>query len=117
MIPQKSLRHEATLKKQILGAHPIIQFFVDQLKVAEIIGSYIIQDQRLTVIVEKTLVVMIHNILSTPMPLYEIADWLAPLHESSLGLETGEGAFLHDDRVGKALDCFYEGRHKDVFFH
>jgi hypothetical protein len=51
------------------------------------------------------------------MPLYEIADWLAPLDEKSLGLEPGEMAFIHDDRVGKALECFYEGRHKDVFFH
>lgn len=117
MIYQRDLRKAAIHKRSVLGAHPIIQFFVETLKVTEIIGSYIKQDSRLSLGVEKTTAVLIHNILTTPMPLYEIADWLAPLDEESLGLEPGEGAFLHDDRVGKALDCFYEGRHKDVFFH
>lgn len=117
MIYQKSLRHHATLKRSCLGAHPIIQFFIDQLKITEVIGSYIQQDERLSLGVEKTLIVLIHNILSSPMPLYEIADWLAPIDEKSLGLEPEEICLIQDDRVGKALESFYFGRHKDVFFH
>jgi len=51
------------------------------------------------------------------MPMYAIADWLAPLDEQALGLEPDQVDFIHDDRVGQALEHFYHGRHKDVFFH
>lgn len=117
MIHLKSLRHKATLKRSLLGAHPIIQFFIDRLKITDVIGTYIRQDERLSLSVEKTLIVLIHNILSSPMPLYEIADWLVPIDARSLGLEPEECALIQDDRVGKALESFYFGRHKDVFFH
>ena len=116
MITQKGIRHDDTLTKQVMGAHPIIQRFIETLKIPEIIGTYIPQDQRLKLSVEQTLVVLIHNILSSPMPLYEIADWLAPLHEHSLGLNAAEVPLIHDDRLGQALEAFYRGRHKDVFF-
>jgi transposase len=116
MITQKGIRRDDTLTKQVMGAHPIIQRFIETLKIPEIIGTYIQQDQRLKLSVEQTLVVLIHNILSSPMPMYEIADWLAPLHEHSLGLATAEVPLIHDDRLGQALEAFYRGRHKDVFF-
>jgi transposase len=51
------------------------------------------------------------------MPLYEIADWIGALDEKCLGLEPSQASLIHDDRVGQALDRFYQGRHKDVFFH
>jgi transposase len=49
--------------------------------------------------------------------MYEIADWVGALDERCLGLDPSEAAFIHDDRVGQALESFYQGRHKDVFFH
>jgi len=55
--------------------------------------------------------------LTSPAPLYAIANWLAPLDEHGLGLEPAQVDCIHDDRVGQALERFYHGRHKDVFFH
>lgn len=117
MISQRGWRGDTELRKFAIGAHPIIQVFVDRLRIPGLISTYIRQDRRIQVPVERTLVVLIHNILTTPMPMYEIADWLAPLDESSVGLDPGESACIHDDRVGQALERFYNGRHKDVFFH
>src|SRR4029077_7178461 len=34
----------------------------------------------------------------------------------SLGLSVAEVPLIHDDRLGQALEAFYRGRHKDVFF-
>ena len=117
MITQPSWRPGALLRKYVLGAHPIIEHYLQKLRIAELIATYIPQDQRLKLPLERSLTLLIHNILTTPMPLYALADWLAPLDETCLGLDAAEAACLHDDRVGQALERFYHGRHKDVFFH
>lgn len=116
MIAQAGLQKNIIHRKFAIGPHPIIQYYLDLLRVEETIGAFMTRDARQTLSVEKTLCVLIHNILTSPMPLYEIADWIAPLNEESLGLDPGESSKIQDDRVGCALDKFYEGRHKDVFF-
>jgi len=117
MITQPGWKKGVTLSKFVIGAHPIIQSFVQKLRIHQLIATYIQQDLRIKLPVEKTLGLLIHNVLTTPVPMYEIADWLAPLDEESLGLDRSEVAYIHDDRVGQALERFYQGRHKDVFFH
>ena len=117
MIIHQGPRKELIHKKYLIGAHPIIQFFMDKLKMDEIIGSYVRQDKRMKVSVEKTLSIMIHNYLTSPLPMYEIREWLGPLDEEKLGLHPGEASLINDDRVGKSLESFYFGRHKDIFFH
>jgi transposase len=117
MIIHRGLRKELVHKKYVIGAHPIIQFFMDKLRMDEIIGSYVRQDKRMKVSVEKTLSIMIHNYLTSPLPMYEIREWLEPLDEDKVGLPSGDASLINDDRVGKALESFYSGRHKDIFFH
>ena len=116
MITQPGLRKGVVLRKFVIQAHPIIQVYIEKLKIAELIATYIQQDHRLKLPVEQTLCVLIHNILTTPMPMYEIADWVAAQDEKSLGLDPSLAAVIHDDRVGHALERFYQGRPKDVFF-
>lgn len=117
MITQPSWRPGTLLKKYVLGAHPIIEHYLRKLRIDQLVATYIPQDQRLQLPLERTLCLLIHNILTTPMPLYGIADWLAPLDEQCLGLEPAQTAHIQDDRVGQALERFYRGRHQDVFFH
>jgi transposase len=117
MITQQGLRIGAVLRKFVIGAHPIIQVYIEKLRIRDLIASYIQQDRRMKMPIERTLAVLIHNILTSPMPMYEMADWLAPLDEKSLGLDPSEGIPIHDDRLGQALQRFYQGRHQDVFFH
>ena len=117
MMTQPSWHPGALLRKFVLGAHPIIEHFLQKLRIGEVIATYIPQDQRVKLPLERTLSLLIHNILTTPVPMYALADWLAPLDEQCLGLEPAQAECLHDDRVGQALERFYHGRHKDVFFH
>lgn len=114
MQTQKGLNSKIEHKKYFIGAHPIIQLFAERLKVGEIIRSHIKQDLRLQVPVEQTLNALIHNVLTSPRPMYEIADWLAPIDEGILGID--DPHLIQDDRVGKSLESFYNGKHKDVFF-
>jgi len=117
MITQPGWRKGNVLRKFVLQAHPIIQTYLQKLRISELIATYIQQDQRLKLPVEQTLCVLIHNILTTPSPMYEIADWVKTLDEQTLGMEPSQVNLIHDDRVGQALERFYQGRHKDVFFH
>ncbi len=116
MLTQNSFRQNVVHRKFVLGPHPIIQYYLQQLRLEETIGSFMKQDARQKMSIEGTLCVLVHNILTSPMPMYEIGDWAAPISEECLGLDVGQLALIHDDRVGRALDCFYAGRHKDVFF-
>ena len=117
VIIQKGLRSNIVHYRKVIESHPIIQSYIEKLKIGEAIGAFIKQDARLELSVEKTLCLMIHNILTTPKPMYEISDWLKPLNEEHIGMTTDEAQLINDDRVGKALEKFYVGRHKDVFFH
>jgi transposase len=113
---QPSLTTNTGLRKMVLDAHPIIQHFIELLRIPDIIGSYIKSDKRLIVDVERVLTLVIHNYLTQPYPLYEFQDWIGPLDVEKLGLTDPEGEAIQDDRIGKALESLYFGRHKDVFF-
>ena len=76
---QGGLRKDSSLTKFVLGAHPIIEHFIEILRIREIIGTYVPTDKRMKLDDEKVLGLLIHNILTTPYPLYEMKDWLKPL--------------------------------------
>jgi transposase len=116
MKEQHGLRKGSVHKRFLIGPHPIIHDYIGRLMIPEIIRDNIKQDARLRLDCEKMLVVFIHNILTSPKPLYELSDWLTPIDEGSIGLDQGEARFVTDDRAGKMLELFYSGRHKEVFF-
>jgi len=113
---QRGLMKGSELRKFVLGAHPIIEHFVQQLRIGETIGSYMRFDQRFKLEDGKVLTLLIHNILTTPYPLYQIGDWLRTLDVERMEITAEQADYVQDDRVGRALDRFYNCRHKDVFF-
>lgn len=113
---QLGIRKGHLLKKFTLGVHPIIQHFIEQLKIPEIIGAYVRSDKRRKVDTENILSLLIHNCLTSPSPLYEIQDWLKPLDIHAVGLSDQENEFIYDERVSRALDDFYSCKHREVFF-
>jgi transposase len=114
---QRGLKKDSSLRKFVLGAHPIIEHFIGMLRLREIIGTYVRTDKRMRLDDDKVLALLIHNILTTPNALYEMEDWLGPLDPESVGLAPREYRFVQDDRIGRALARFYDSRHKDVFLH
>jgi transposase len=113
---QRGIKKNSSLTKFVLGAHPIIEHFIELLRIRQTIGTYVRTDKRMSLDDDKTLAILIHNILTTPQALYEMEDWLRPLDAEKLGLRQEESTLIQDDRVGRALARFYDSRHKDVFF-
>jgi len=116
MQSQPGLHKDAILTKCVLGAHPIIEHFLELMRVRDIINTYMASDKRQKLDDGSILTLLIHNILTTPHPLYEMQDWLKPLDAQHLGLDPDAWQYIQDDRVGKGLFKFYLSRHKDVFF-
>ena len=113
---QRGLKKDSVHSKFVLGAHPIIEQFIETMRIREIISTYMASDKRMKLDDDKVLTLLIHNILTTPNPLYEMEDWLRPLDVERLGLSPQEACHIHDDKIGKGLYRFYLARHKDVFF-
>ena len=113
---QRGIKKNSSLAKFVLGAHPIIEHFIEMLRIRPIIGTYVRTDKRMSLDDDKALSILIHNILTTPNALYEMEDWLKPLDAEKLGLRPEESKLIQDDRIGRALARFYDSRHKDVFF-
>ena len=116
MQSQPGLHKDAVLTKFVLGAHPIIEHFMELMRLRDIINTYMASDKRQKLDDGSVLTLLIHNILTTPHPLYEMQDWLTPLDAKQLGLESDASLYIQDDRIGKGLFKFYRSRHKDVFF-
>ena len=116
MHTQNGLKKDASLTKFVLGAHPIIEHFIETLRIREILGSVLPTDRRMKLDDAKALALLIHNILTSPNPLYEMEDWLKPLDAEKVGLRPEQTRWIQDDRIGRALAKFYHSRHKDVFF-
>jgi transposase len=114
---QRGLKKDSTHTKFVLGAHPIIEHFIEKMRIREIMSTYMRTDKRMRLDDDKTLTLLIHNILTTPIALYEMEDWLKPLDAEKVGLTPRETTWIQDDRMGRALGRFYHARHKDVFFH
>lgn len=113
---QRGLKKDSSHTRFVLGAHPIIEHFIEKLQIREIISTYMRTDRRMKLDDDKVLTLLIHNILTSPNALYEMEDWLKPLDAEKVGLTPKEAAFIQDDRTGRALARFYDSRHKDVFF-
>jgi transposase len=113
---QRGMKKNTSLAKFVLGAHPIIEHFIEMLRIRQTIGTYVRADKRMSLDDDKALAILIHNILTTPNALYEMEDWLKPLDAEKLGLRPKESQLIQDDRVGRALVRFYDSRHQDIFF-
>ena len=116
MHTQNGLKQNSSLAKFVVGAPPIIEHFIETLRIREIIGSYLRADKRRKLDDGRALTLLIHNILTSPNPLYEMEDWLRPLDAEKVGLCPEDTPHIQDDRIGRALAKFYDCRHKDVFF-
>jgi len=69
---QNGLKKDSSLAKFVVEAHPIIEHFIEMLRIREIIGTYVRTDKRMKLDDGKALTLLIHNILTTPNPLYEL---------------------------------------------
>jgi len=69
---QRGIKKNSSLAKFVLRAHPIIEHFIEMLRIRPIIGTYVRTDRRMSLDDDKALSILIHNILTTPNALYEM---------------------------------------------
>jgi transposase len=65
---------------------------------------------------EEGVCIFVHNILTQPLPLYEIGEWIASRDPESLGLGSHDDMILNDDRLGRVLDAVAKSNRKTIFF-
>ena len=99
-----------------LGAHPIIQHFLDQIGVARILDKHIHSNREGVLSHGRAICVLVHNVLVSRDPLYRLTEWAEPIDPHALGLAPEEKLALNDDRMGRALDQIAEYAGRGVFF-
>jgi transposase len=92
-----------------VGALPIVNHFLDRLRLAEFLRAFLPQpDPRRKLDPAVALGVLVRNLLLSREPLYGVGDWASRFEPSLLGLSEDEVEHLNDDGVGNALNDLFD---------
>lgn len=99
-----------------LGPHPIIAHFLERLRLAEIVRSFVGSGRVRAIEQGEALAALVHNILDSPAPLYRIAEWAEPIEPSAFGFTPEQKRGLNDDRIARMLDAIVSERGRGIWF-
>ena len=99
-----------------LGAHPLIEFFLQRLGVARILDKHIHSNRDPILSHGTAISVLVHNVLVSRDPLYRLSEWIEPIEPKALGLSAEQKLAINDDRMARALDQLAEYGGRGVFF-
>ena len=93
-----------TLRSYTVGALPILNHFLDRMKLEEILQAYLpAEDRRTKVPTARGLVLLVKNILLAREPIYGLGEWATRYAPELLGLEPEQVLAINDDRAGRWL--------------
>lgn len=95
------------LASETVGALPVVNRFLDRLRVEQIFSRHIPKAGRDLSYMD-SLLVMLRNIVMSRAPVYGLDEWAAPFRPSLLGLTPQQLGKLNDDRLGRALDRLFD---------
>jgi transposase len=102
------LTPESRFVSKALGPLPIINAFLDQLRLEQFFHQFVpAKDPRLKLTPAEGLGLMLRNILIARRPLYAMSEWATRFDEQMLGLPPGGLDLINDDRVGRSLDALF----------
>ena len=107
---------QATVQTHFLGPHPLIRHYLDRFNVEGILASQLSQGRAGTLSHAQALCVLVHNILTSPGPLYRLENWVCPVEASALCLSEKQKAAINDDRIARALDALGSSRARGIWF-
>jgi len=110
-------RGQATILTHFLGPHPLIRHYLDRLNVEGILSGHLSQGRKGTLSHAEAVCVLVHNILTSPGPLYRLENWAGSIEPSALSLSFEQKEAINDDRVARALDALGSPRAREVWFH
>jgi len=97
-----------TLRSEKIGAVPILNHFIERLRLEQWLGEYLPpEDKRVKVPAAKSLTVLLRNLLISREPLYGMGEWAAGYAPELLGLTRDELEAISDDGIGRALGCLF----------
>lgn len=104
----KDLTQNLDLISKALGPLPIINRFLDRLRLDDFFERFVPHsERRLKLAPALGLGVLLRNVLVARVPLYGLSEWAARFDERLLGLEPGSMHIMNDDRVGRCLDSLF----------
>lgn len=96
-----------SLESRVVAGLPLVNTILERLQVDRLLDRALPSTGKLSH--AKALGVLLRNIvLNARQPIYTHAEWAVRAEPALLGLKEGEGAFLNDDRVGRALDRLFD---------
>ena len=99
-----------TLRSEKIGALPILNHFVERLRLEEFLRAFLPpDDKRVKIPAGKALLALLRNLLISREPLYGIGVWAGGYAPDLLGLTRDEWEALSDDAAGRALGALFRG--------
>lgn len=96
-----------TLESRKVAGLPLINVILDRLGFDRLLDQTISPGGKLSA--SRSLGVLLRNItLNDHQPVYTHAEWASRVEPNLIRLESGQAAFLNDDRVGRALDRLFD---------
>ncbi len=103
-----SINDEFKLQSKQFGALPIIDHFLERLKLSNLLKYAIsCNDKSHKIEPYKCLLLMIMNLIDGREPMYELREWAAEFSPQLLPIENDQIEYLNDDRIGRALDKLF----------
>jgi len=98
-----------TLPSHTVGALPLVNHLLGRLRFAELLARHLPPpDPRTPLAPLAPLGVLTRNLVLARVPLYGLGEWARGWVPALLGLEPAQVAWLHDDRLGRALDRLFD---------
>jgi transposase len=98
-----------SLRSCTIGALPILDRFLDRLRLESILRDHLPREDRRSRIPTATgLSILLKNLLASREPLYGVGEWAARHVPELLGLAPAQLPSLNDDRVGRCLDRLFD---------
>ena len=104
-----------TLRSYHIGALPIINHMLRRMRLPDILCRCLPPDDtRKLLPTARGLLVLVRNILVSREPIYGVGEWAARYAPDLFDLKPREVKLLNDDRVGRCLDCLFDGLETDL---
>lgn len=114
----KTAKGTAVLRSHSLGPHPIIHFFLKRMNLHSIVTSCLGTGSRGDGLLShaEALEVLVHNLATSPAPLYRLSEWVESIDPASFGVTQAQKKAVNDDRIARTLDKLATEKGRSLFF-
>ena len=100
---------ELTLESLYMGGHPLIQPFLERLRLREHLEEALgPPDRRFKLNPVDSALLLIRNFILSRHPLYGVPEWARQFDPAQLEIDDGKLQLVNDDRLGRVLDRLFE---------